>query len=427
MQKRFVTIWFRYLKTDWFTIRQRRFHNVPFVLASPDHGRMIITEANPLAQAQGINIGMALADARTIIPSLLFFDDKPELSVKLLKTIGEWCIRFTPIVSIDLPDGLILDATGCAHLWGGDEPYLKGIIMRLKNLGYNVRASLADTIGSSWAIAHFGRASIIKPREQMAALLPLPSAALRLEQDILERLQKLLEMLCHRLQQEQKGLRMACFKCYRIDGKLEKIDIGTNRASNNIVHLFKLFELKISSIEPALGIELFILEASKVEDALPVQEKLWERACGLDDVKIAELMDHLANKIGTNNIHRYLPDEHYWPERSVKPASSINDKADALWRSDKLRPIQLLSKPEPIEVTAPIPDYPPMLFRYKNKLHKIKKADGPERIEREWWLEEGPHRDYYRVEDEDGCRYWLFRSGHYTDKTYQWFIHGFFA
>ena len=498
MQKRFVTIWFRYLKTDWFTIRQRRFHNVPFVLASPDHGRMVITEANPLAQAQGINIGMALADARTIIPSLLFFDDKPELSVKLLKTIGEWCIRFTPIVSIDLPDGLILDATGCAHLWGGDEPYLKGIITRLKNLGYNVRASLADTIGSSWAIAHFGRASIIKPREQMAALLPLPSAALRLEQDILERLQKLglsqiknfismprsalrrrfgnslitridqalgseeemiepvqpiepyherlpclepivtakgieialqklLEMLCHRLQQEQKGLRMACFKCYRIDGKLEKIDIGTNRASNNIVHLFKLFELKISSIEPALGIELFILEASKVEDALPVQEKLWERACGLDDVKIAELMDHLANKIGTNNIHRYLPDEHYWPERSVKRASSINDKADTLWRSDKLRPIQLLSKPEPIEVTAPIPDYPPMLFRYKNKLHKIKKADGPERIEREWWLEEGPHRDYYRVEDEDGCRYWLFRSGHYTDKTYQWFIHGFFA
>jgi protein ImuB len=90
--------------------------------------------------------------------------------------------------------------------------------------------------------------------------------------------------------------------------------------------------------------------------------------------------------------------------------------------------VHLLSKPEPIEVTAPIPDYPPMLFRYKNKLHKIKKADGPERIEREWWLEEGPHRDYYCVEDEDGHRYWLFRSGHYSaDKDYQWFIHGFFA
>ena len=68
-----------------------------------------------------------------------------------------------------------------------------------------------------------------------------------------------------------------------------------------------------------------------------------------------------------------------------------------------------------------------MLFRYQNKLHKVKKADGPERIEREWWIEEGQLRDYYAVEDEEGKRYWLFRSGHYSDKKYQWFIHGFFA
>jgi protein ImuB len=90
--------------------------------------------------------------------------------------------------------------------------------------------------------------------------------------------------------------------------------------------------------------------------------------------------------------------------------------------------MQLLAIPQHIEVTAPIPDYPPMNFRYKNKLHKIKKADGPERIEQEWWIQEGEHRDYYAVEDEDGNRYWLFRSGHYTgDKRNQWFIHGFFA
>jgi len=89
--------------------------------------------------------------------------------------------------------------------------------------------------------------------------------------------------------------------------------------------------------------------------------------------------------------------------------------------------VQLLSKPEPIEVAAPIPDYPPMHFQYKGKLHKIRKADGPERIEREWWLDGGEHRDYYYVEDEDGQRYWLFRSGHYAVQQSQWFIHGFFA
>ena len=95
---------------------------------------------------------------------------------------------------------------------------------------------------------------------------------------------------------------------------------------------------------------------------------------------------------------------------------------------DRPRPITLLSCPEPIEVTAPIPDYPPMIFRYQGTLHKIKKADGPERIEPEWWIAEGRHRDYYAVEDEAGGRYWIFRAGHYAaDRSPNWFIHGFFA
>jgi protein ImuB len=69
-----------------------------------------------------------------------------------------------------------------------------------------------------------------------------------------------------------------------------------------------------------------------------------------------------------------------------------------------------------------------MMFRYKGRVHKIIKADGPERIEQEWWVATGRHRDYYAVEDEDGKRYWLFRSGHYdADKTFKWFIHGFFV
>jgi protein ImuB len=499
MPKRFVTIFFRYLKTDWFTIRQPRLHHVPFILASPDHGRMVITSVNPLAESSGIETGMVLADARAIFPSIEFFDDRPNLSDKLLNVIAKWCIRFSPVVAVDPPDGIILDATGCAHLWGGEEYYLKEIIKRLKDFGYNVCATMADTIGCAWAISRFGKQLIIESGMQTSALLPLHPASLRLEPGIIERLQKLglvrienmmgmprsalrrrfgnvfiqrvdqalgyeeeiiypvvpiapyqerlpcpepivtataieialkklLELLCKRLQQEQKGLRVACFKCYRVDGAIEIIDIGTNRASHNIDHLFKLFELKISTIEPAWGIELFILEALKVEDAFSVQENLYPVSGNLDDIKISELIDRLGNRIGSKNIHRFLPDEHHWPERSVKLASSIHEKLNTAWRSDKSRPIQLLLKPQPIEVTAPIPDYPPMLFRYKNKLHKIKKADGPERIEREWWIEEGPHRDYYSVEDENGNRYWLFRSGYYsTDKNYQWFIHGFFA
>ncbi|HYK47844.1 MAG TPA: DNA polymerase Y family protein, partial [Parafilimonas sp.] len=98
------------------------------------------------------------------------------------------------------------------------------------------------------------------------------------------------------------------------------------------------------------------------------------------------------------------------------------------WRNDRPRPIQLLPVPHAVEVMAPIPDYPPMTFRYKGRLHKVEKADGPERIEPEWWIEKGSLRDYYTVEDEEGKRFWIFREGQYdADKIPSWFIHGFFA
>ena len=498
MQKRFLTIWFRYLKTDWLTRRRPALVHTPFVLAAPDHGRMIITAVNIPAQKQGINRDMVLADARAIYPSLQYMEDKQEPSGKLLQTIAAWCIRYSPWVVADPPDGLILDITGCTHLWGGETTYLTSIINRFKLMGYTVRTGIADTIGASWAIARFGKDNfIVETGQQEQALLDLPASALRLSPEIIERLhklglretgsfihmprsalrrrfgeellqridqalgnkeeitvpvlqpepwqerlpclepittrtgieialQRLLESLCKRLQQQQKGLRVACFKCYRIDGKMQQIKTGTNRASYNVSHLFKLFELKLDTIEPELGIEMFVLEASKVEDAPATQENLWEGTCGLADTKFSELIDRIEGKIGAGHIHRYLPDEHYWPERSVKPAVTLHEKITMAWNTDRPRPVQLLSIPEPIQVTAPIPDYPPMNFRYKQKLHTVKKADGPERIEAEWWLQEGQHRDYYVVEDEEGQRYWLFRSGHY-EEGHEWFIHGFFA
>ncbi|MDP4130410.1 MAG: DNA polymerase Y family protein [Bacteroidota bacterium] len=500
MQKRFVSIWFRHLATDWHSIRRPELRQASFVIRALVHGRMLISAANAMAQTNGIDSGMVLADARAIIPNLEVLDDSPGLSGRLLKQLAQDCIRFTPITAIDPPDGILLDVTGCAHLWGSDKDYLTAIIIRLKTAGYGVRAAMADTIGAAWASARFARRSVvIDSGQHMDALLSLPATALRIETDTEELLQKLglrrirdfmnmprpslrrrfgphlllrldqalgleeeriipeqpvvvyqerlpclepiitatgieialqrlLEGLCGRLQQEQKGLRMASFKGYRVDGKIEEIRIGTNRPSHHAAHLFKLFEIKLSTLEPALGIELFMLEAPKVEELSPAQEKLWEGGGGLEDNRLSELIDRLAVRLGAHTIHRYIPNEQHWPERSLKPASSLHQRSATAWRTDKPRPLQLLAKPEPIEVTAPVPDYPPMLFRYRGKLHKIKKADGPERIEREWWLEEGDHRDYYCVEDEEGHRYWVFRCGHYgEDKTCQWFLYGFFA
>lgn len=499
MRKRYVSIWFRHLTTDWLTLRQPELKDTPFVFVVPDHGRFIVTAVSSAAAVQGIEPGMRAADAKAFVHGLKVIDDKPERAAKLLKGIGEWCVRYSPVVAVDLPDGLILEISGCAHLWGGERAYLTEIVSRLKKKGYTVRTAMADTVGAAWAISRFGHITpIIASGEQAAAILPLPPAALRLEEDLLALLQKLgfytiqsltgikrsalrrrfgealllrlaqalgqedeiisplsvpvpfqerlpclepirtrtgieiaitrlLESLCLRLQQEGMGLRTAVLTGYRIDGKVEQIAIGTNRATHSVSHLFKLFELKISAITPALGIELFVLDAPKVEEVPKVQEALWAGKPGLADQSVAELLDRVAGKVGAGAIHRYLPQEHFWPERAIVNAS-LQAKKTTAWRNDKPRPSLLLPRPEPIQVSSPVPDYPPMLFKYQGKVHHIKKSDGPERIEREWWLEEGEHRDYYHVEDEEGQRYWLFRSGHYTgDHLYQWFLHGFFA
>jgi protein ImuB len=110
---------------------------------------MVITATNVNAEKKGIACGTVLADARAIIPELEVLDDKPELAEKLLTRLAELCIRYTTIVAIDPPDGLLMDVIGCSHLWGGDALYLSDIINNLNIRGYNVRAAMADTIGAA--------------------------------------------------------------------------------------------------------------------------------------------------------------------------------------------------------------------------------------------------------------------------------------
>jgi len=496
---RYVAIWFRYLTTDWFTIRKPELKEIPFVLAAPKHGRMIVQAASLPACTKGIQQGMVVADARAIVPELQVFPEQPTLAEKLLKKLAEWCLRCTPVVGVDLPDGLILDVSGCAHLWGGERAYLKDIHGKLTGYGYHVRIAIADTIGTAWAVSRYGKISgLIPTHQQLQALLPLPPAALRLEQAVVEKLlklglykiesfinipraalrrrfgtsmltrldqalgkeievispvrpiepyqerlpcpepirsitgieialKKLLEALCTRLTKEEKGLRACVLKCFRMDGNIQQVQIGTTRPSRNVLHLFKLFELKLSGLEPALGFELFLLEAPVVEALSVIQEAIWNSKEETNNEVIAELLDRIAGKIGATAIHRYLPEEHYIPERSIKLAASLQEQPLTTWSSDIPRPLQLLSVPEEINVMVAIPDYPPSLFHYKGAVHRVSKADGPERIEQEWWLQKGEYRDYYCVEDEEGRRYWLFRLGHYDSREPKWFVHGFYA
>ena len=192
MQKRYVTIWFRHLTTDWLTLRRPELKQIPFVFAITDHHRKVITAVTAAVQSQGIRVGMPVADAKAMLPQLQVFDEKPGRSERLLKGLGEWCIRYTPTVAVDLPDGLILDISGCAHLWGGEHTYLKEIVTRLHRSGYDVRAAIADTIGAAWANSRFGQVTpVIESGQHASALLSLPAAALRLDPIILSRLHKL--------------------------------------------------------------------------------------------------------------------------------------------------------------------------------------------------------------------------------------------
>jgi len=498
MQKRFMAIWFRHLLTDGLALRQPVLKEVPFVLVMPVKNRVVITASNPLAEQQGAFTGMAAADARAAVPELLAIDDMPGKAAKLLRLLGLWCIRYTPIISVDLPDGLILDISGCAYLWGGERAYLKEIVLKLRNAGFDARAAIADTPGAAWAVSRFALVSpIVAVGGQAGVLSALPPVALRLNTEILEKLQKLgfrtigpllsmqasvlrrrfgkellirldqvlekvdevliplippvpyverlpclepirtapgieiaieklLAALCLRLQAEDKGLRKAVLKCHRIDGRKVQASISTTKGSHSISHLMRLFQLQISKIEPALGIDLFVLEAPRVEDMETVQEQIWSVDRGLADTTLAELLDRVAGKVGADAIRRYLPAEHYWPERSVKIAASLGEQPETAWPV-QMRPMRLLTAPEPIEVMALVPDNPPKTFTYKGKRHVIAKADGPERIGREWWHDSGEHRDYYVVEDTEGQRYWVFRSGHYDGGDARWYLHGYLA
>ncbi len=498
--KRYVSVWFRFLKADWYVLREPALRDIPFVLGRTEQGRGVVVAANEVAQLQGIDAGMTIADARALLPGIKVLEDPLELENRLLQRIAVWAIRFTPITAVDTPDGIVLDATGCTHLWGGDHPYLKEIYQRFSSKGYNVRLAMADTPGAARSVARFAAsAGVVESGRHIQAMYSLPPEALRLEPEVTEKLHKLglhtigqcirmplpvlrrrlgadaikrlnqalgieeellkpvvppveyeerlpcpelittatgieialkdlLRRLCSRLQKEQKGLRALCFRGYRADGETVELAIQTNRPSHHAAHLFSLFMPRLATIAPEPGIELFSLMATGVGINVAAQAALWNGDAGLVDLQVSELIDRAAGRIGRNRIFRYCPMENHWPELSFGKASSFEEMVMGNWRNDVQRPILMLTPPEPITVTAPVPDYPPMSFRYKGTLHTIQRADGPERIEQQWWMQEGAHRDYYRVEDAEGKRYWIFRLGHYEEAgARQWFLHGFFA
>ena len=155
-----------------------------FVVVASIKGAQRITALTDGAARLGLKVGMGLADARAMYPSLPVVDADPEADRRLLEAIADWCDRYTPLVGLDPPDGLLLDVTGCAHLFGGEAALARDLVTRLTQQGLRARVAVADTVGCAWGVARYGKPGIVPRGETEAAVLPLPIAALRVDAEI---------------------------------------------------------------------------------------------------------------------------------------------------------------------------------------------------------------------------------------------------
>jgi protein ImuB len=153
---------------------------------------------------------------------------------------------------------------------------------------------------------------------------------------------------------------------------------------------------------------------------------------------LSAFMDRVVARFGPDSLLMPVLVESHVPERaslylSLQDADRRKPpklQPEAYVRS--ARPLRLFSHPELVEaVVAGIPDGAPAGFRWRRIAYRIARSEGPERLEAEWWVdgETAPARDYFRVEDDTGRRFWLFRRGLYGQQAVmpQWFLHGIFA
>src|ERR1043165_1298155 len=183
--RRYLSVWLRRLPTDRIA---KRFPPDALVAAAPMKGALRLSAVNDAAAKLGLRVGMPLADARAMYPKLYVADADEPADFALLGAIAEWCDRYTPLVGLDPPDGLVLDISGCAHLFGGETALANDLVRRLGAQGLQARVAIADTVGCAWGVARFSNEATVASGEEQDAIGPLPLAALRLSAETIEAL-----------------------------------------------------------------------------------------------------------------------------------------------------------------------------------------------------------------------------------------------
>jgi protein ImuB len=186
--RRYLSVWLRRLATDRLARCQHAPREEPFAVVAPVKSALRLVAVNAHAARLGLTIGMALADARAMYPRLGCADADPDADQHLLSAVADWCDRYTPLVGIDLPGGLILEVTGCTHLFGGETLLCRDLVRRLNAQGFEVQAAIADTVGCAWGVAHYGVSALVPSGAERDSLAPLPLAALRLAPAVVDAL-----------------------------------------------------------------------------------------------------------------------------------------------------------------------------------------------------------------------------------------------
>ncbi len=513
----------------------------PIVLVQTGPGGQRLSAVNQAAVDLGLGPDMSLADARALVPDLIVRPADPRADAADLARLADWALRYTPFVALDGPDGLMLDITGAAHLFGPlrkakrgqtieDEAALADdLTRRLAARGIDSRIAIGPTPASAAALARYGPAgSIIGPdRQELARVMcDLPLGGLRLDGSILnawrrlglrvigdiadltrpalarryggaalmrldevlgltstplsplrpaphfhtrmvlgepisttaaitQGMTRLAHSLADLLASEKRGARQLELALFRVDGAVSRIRVATVRPVREADHFIRLFGEKLdragSDLDVGFGFDALALYAVASEALADHQPELRSanparaalagtRVHGVDD--LGALVDRLGNRLGLSRIGRLVPQARHIPEAAVRFESLaqtglMETPVHQDWRADERdrlpRPLRLLGAPEPIDVMADVPDGPPVRFRWRRVDYRISLSEGPERIAPEWWQGQpgaspAPTRDYFRVEDQDGHRFWLYRDGLYSETGQpRWYLHGVFA
>jgi len=457
----------------------------PLAVTAARAGGMRVLAVDARAAALGLWPGMTLADARARIPELATAPADPAADAAFLLRLVALCERYTPVIALDAPNGLLLDITGCAHLWGGEGALHAAIRRRFARM--TLRSAIAGTADAARALARFGGDDL---RDlPVAALEPSPRAARALAQAGLRRLGDLaarpaaalaarfgmalvqrlrrvlgeedapitplrpppdftaarvfaepltrtealatllagmLEELCAAMTAAGMGGRVFALALFRTDGTARELVVESGRPLRDAAAILLLWRERLDGLEepldPGFGYDALRLSVARTEPLAATQTGLAGDAAAGD---VAALIDVLATRLGRGRVLRFAPCATHRPERAARRIPALEPPAP--WQPmDAPRPLQLFDPPRIVTAMAFMPDGPPLRFRWKGRVHDVTLAEGPERIAPEWWREDAvAARDYYRVEDAQGRRFWLFRED--GDDAPRWFLHGVFA